>query len=71
MEKVLIKNTTSKTTRKTSGMVSSFLKSKKKITGTFFKKENTTGTHMPLTKLDNEKMALVGRISTTLNILTM
>jgi hypothetical protein len=66
----LTEDTISRTTKQTSGMVLNSSKSTKKITGTFFKKEKSFGSHMPLTKLDEKKMALVGGRSMTLNIPT-
>jgi hypothetical protein len=65
-----IEDTISRTTRQTSGTVLNSLKLTKKITGTFFKKEKSFGSHTPLTKLDEKKTALVGGKSTTLNTLT-
>jgi predicted RNA binding protein YcfA (HicA-like mRNA interferase family) len=60
----------SKTTKQTSGMALNSSKLMRKITGTFFKKEKSFGSHMPLTKSDKKKMVLVGGKSTTLNTLT-
>jgi hypothetical protein len=67
----LTEDTISRTTKQTSGIALNSSKLTKKITGTFFKKEKSFGSHTPLTKLDKEKMALVGRRLMTLNTQTM